>query len=237
MLAVTLLSRTATGLIYNRNFSQMDKICAYIRTSSVSDSKKDNDSKPRQLEAIKNYAKSNNLLVAKVFYDAGVSGADDVLIRPEFQSMLLYCEQKKIGTIVVENASRLARDSLVALLAHKFLKDKKIKLVAADNPELFVSNTPTNELLRTILIAISAFEKQTIVHRLAHGKAKKLQETGKCGGRRSYREMNSRLVKLAKRERENGLSLREISKLLAEKGYFNSKKQPIHPVQISRMVA
>jgi len=215
----------------------MNKICAYIRTSSASDSKKDTDSKPRQLEAIEKYAKSNNLQVAKVFYDAGVSGADEVLIRPEFQKMLVYCDQKKIGTIVVENASRLARDSLVALLAHKFLKDRKITLIAADNPDLFVSDTPLNELMRTILVALAAFEKQTIVYRLAHGKAKKLKETGKCGGRRSYREMNGQLVKRAKREKAKGKSLREISKILAEQGYFNSKKQPIHPVQISRMVA
>lgn len=215
----------------------MVQYVAYLRTSSTAKSKDMSGSKSRQMKAIKNYIEANKGVLRRSFYDIGISGTKDVLERAQFVSMLDYCKKHKITNILIENSSRLARDTLTALLAHKFLKDSKIDIIAVDNPEMFISNTPTNELIRNILISISTFEKQTIVYRLKAGKQRILNEGKKCGGRKSYKELNPELVKEVKALNITCLSLREISKKLAEKGITNSRNKPIHPQQINRILS
>jgi hypothetical protein len=44
-----------------------------------------------------------------------VSGADPVDSRPGFSALLAYCEAHSVGVVLVENASRFARDLAVQL--------------------------------------------------------------------------------------------------------------------------
>jgi len=209
---------------------------AYLRTSSTSKTRQISDSKSRQMRAIKQYLDLHKSHLKRSFYDNGVSGTKDILERTEFVRMLDYCKKHKITKIAIENSSRLARDTLTALLAHKFLKDSKIDIIAVDNPEMFISDTPTNELIRNILISISTFEKQTIVYRLKAGKQRVLNEGKKCGGRKSYKEFNPKLVTTIKQLNIPDNSLRDISNILAQKGITNSNKKPLHPQQINRIL-
>jgi hypothetical protein len=47
--------------------------------------------------------------------DAAVSGADPVDARLGFSALLAYCEEHEVSVVLVENASRFARDLVVQL--------------------------------------------------------------------------------------------------------------------------
>jgi DNA invertase Pin-like site-specific DNA recombinase len=76
------------------------------------------------------------------FYDAAVSGADPIDSRPGFAAMLERIEGNGVRTIIVETASRFARDLMVQEVGHAKLRERGINLIAADNPTSFISNIP-----------------------------------------------------------------------------------------------
>src|SRR5260370_39245931 len=93
---------------------------AYYRTSSGANVGPDKDSQRRQAEAVESFAKGCHELV-QAFYDAAVSGADPGDTRPGFTRLLAYCEAHGVAVVLVENASRLARDLAVHLTGHGLL--------------------------------------------------------------------------------------------------------------------
>ena len=83
---------------------------AYLRTSSASNTGTDKDSEHRQREAIQRYAKAAGFDVVGELYDAAVSGADPIEGRPGFAALLDKIEGNGVRTVIVEDASRFARD-------------------------------------------------------------------------------------------------------------------------------
>jgi DNA invertase Pin-like site-specific DNA recombinase len=70
----------------------------------------DKDSDRRQRAAIASFARSAGFHVEEEFYDPGVSGADPIETRPGFSALLDRIEGNGIRTVLVEDASRFARD-------------------------------------------------------------------------------------------------------------------------------
>jgi DNA invertase Pin-like site-specific DNA recombinase len=68
-----------------------------------------------------------------------------------------------VRTIIVETASRFARDLMVQEVGHAKLRERGIDLIAADNPGSFIDDTPTAKLVRQVLGAISEFDKAITV--------------------------------------------------------------------------
>ena len=63
-----------------------------------------------------------------------------------------------------------------------------VELVPASAPDFFQTDTPTAVLVRQVLGAISEFEKTSLVAKLKAARDRKREATGKCGGRKSYKE-------------------------------------------------
>src|SRR4051812_46937606 len=97
---------------------------AYFRTSSAANVGADKDSERRQREAVQAYAKFARLTIAQEFYDAAVSGADPIDERSGFVALLEYCREHGVAAILVENASRFARDLAVQLAGHALLQGR-----------------------------------------------------------------------------------------------------------------
>ena len=85
---------------------------AYIRTSSATNVGTDKDSVTRQRLAIEGYAAATGLTLVDEFRDV-ISGADAVQDRPGFAAMLDRIEGNGVRLILVEDASRFARDLMV----------------------------------------------------------------------------------------------------------------------------
>ena len=217
---------------------------AYLRTSSAANVGADRDSERRQFDAIETFAKGNSYEIVTTFSDAATSGGDAVTARPGFSAMLERLLSNGVRTILVETASRFARDLIVQETGYEMLKSRGIELVAVDSPDSFVANTPTANLIRQVLGAVSEFEKAMLVEKLKGARERKRRETGKkVGGRQNYAEMEGgpELIALTKKLHRypvNGRrrSLREVSKALAEAGYLSTARTPYTASAISRMI-
>jgi DNA invertase Pin-like site-specific DNA recombinase len=146
-----------------------------------------------------------------------------------------------VRTIIVETASRFARDLMVQEVGHVMLQARNIDLVAADNPGSFLDGTPTAKLVRQVLGAISEFDKAMTVAKLRGARERKRRDAGKCEGRKSHAELNPALVATAKRlrrQRPKGgrMSLRAISGELASLGFLNERGRPFSAASVNSML-
>lgn len=214
---------------------------AYLRTSSAANVGTDRDSDKRQREAIRAFAARAGFDVVEEFYDAAVSGADPVDTRPGFAAMLKRIEGNGVRTIIVETASRFARDLMVQEVGFAKLRERGIDLIASDNPSSFLDDTPTAKLIRQVLGAIAEFDKAMTVAKLRGARERKRATGVKVEGRRSHAEMNPALVAEARRLyrkpiKGERLSLRAIAAELARMGYMNGAGKQFAPTAIMRMV-
>ena len=194
---------------------------AYYRTSSAANVGPDKHSQRRQADAVETYAKGRYVLV-EAFYDPAVSGADPVDSRPSFSALLAHCEAHKVGVVLVENASRFARDLAVQLTGHALLRDRGIELVPVDAPTYFTDPSPTAEMVRQILGAVSQFEKAALVAKLKQARDAQRLEKGRCEGRKPVPDkVVAEARRLARRSPKTGQrrSLREIAAELATMGH------------------
>jgi DNA invertase Pin-like site-specific DNA recombinase len=190
--------------------------CAYFRTSSATNVGADKDSLKRQQDAVRAYAEGAGVEIVREFYDAAVSGADPLDSRAGFSEMMNYMLGNGARTILVENAGRFARDTIIALTGYEYLKKQGVELIAVDAPTQFTDDTDSARMIRTILAAVSAFEKDTIVSRLRKARDRKRAETGRCEGRKP---IPAEVIAAARAARERGLSLRQVAAELQTLGF------------------
>jgi DNA invertase Pin-like site-specific DNA recombinase len=222
--------------------NELVKCIAYFRTSSETNVGADKDTLKRQREAVTKYASVGGYQIIAEYTDDGVKGADPVDQRPGFAAMLAHIAGNGVRTIIVENASRFARDLIVQETGWKYLQDMGITLIAADRPDAFLDDGPTAVMVRQILGAVSQFEKAALVARLKGARLRKKAATGKCGGRKSYEERNPEMVALAKklaRYPVNGRkrSLRDVAAELESAGHVGATGERFAAAAVARMIA
>jgi len=178
---------------------ELIKAVAYFRTSSETNVGQDKDSLKRQREAVTKFANAAGYQIIAEYSDDAVRGDDPVDQRHGFAAILAHIAGNGVRTIIVENASRFARDLIIQETGYKFLKDMGITLIAADRPDAFLDDGPTATMVRQILGGVSQFEKAALVARLKGARLRKKTATGKCGGRKSYEERSPEMVALAKK--------------------------------------
>src|SRR5262245_32746172 len=110
----------------------------------------------------------------------------------------------------------------------------------ADAPTYFTDPSPTAELVRQILGAVSQFEKAALVAKLRHARDAKRKRDGRCEGRKPVPEavvLEAR--RLARRSPKTGKrrSLREIAAELAAAGHLGPSGTPYHAGSIRHMLA
>ena len=215
---------------------------AYYRTSSAANVGADKDSLKRQKEAVKGYADRADLKIVQEFYDAAVSGADPIDERPGFHELLNYLAGNGARVVLVENASRFARDLAVQIAGHDLMKARGYELIPVDAPDYFTDETPTAVMVRQILGAVAQFEKASLVQKLRKARERRKAAVGKCEGRKSLAELHPEAVKLAKRLRRKSpktgkrRSLRLTAQVLSQDGYLNENGAIYSPRAIKAMV-
>jgi DNA invertase Pin-like site-specific DNA recombinase len=228
--------RTNPGIFTMRKSAAV----AYYRTSSATNVGADKDSERRQREAVACYARAAKLDVVAEFYDAAVSGADPVDRRPGFVRLLERCAGDGIGVVLVENASRFARDLAVQLTGHALLLGRGIELVPVDAPSHFTDPTPTAEMVRQILGAVSQFEKASVVAKLRHARECIRADNGRCEGRKPVpADVVAEARRLARRNPKTGAkrSLRQIAAELAKLGRVGPSGAPYFAGSVALMLA
>jgi DNA invertase Pin-like site-specific DNA recombinase len=197
----------------------MKAACAYYRTSSITNVGPDKDSLYRQRDAVRGYAELHGLEIVREFYDPGVSGADAVLTRDGFSEMLAYMLGNGARTVLVEDASRFARDLVVQLTGHDLLKSKGISIIPVNAPTYFEDETPTATMVRSILGAVSQFEKEAMVLKLRKARDRKSAALGRrVEGNPAWIPVTADVRSIAHDLRRDGLSLLAISRALDAHG-------------------
>src|SRR6476660_3929617 len=214
------------------------KAISYLRTSSSTNASlgNDKDSAQRQRAAIAGFAAANGYEIVDEYYDV-VSGADPIGERPGFKAMLDRIAGNGVRTILVESPDRFARDLIVQLTGHDYLKTLGVELVPASAPDFFQTDTPTAVLVRQVLGAISQFEKTSLVAKLKAARDRKRAAGGRGSGRFPYAMKYPQTVALAKKLHGQGLSLRKVAAVLAERGHVTTGNLPHSPNAIMKMLA
>ena len=200
----------------------------YMRTSSMTNSK--GDSVKRQKSSIMKWVKSNGYTVRGSYWDIE-SGKMDTMERTEFMKMIYDSETMGIKVLVFSDQSRLSRDIIVQESTYRLLSSRGYRLISSENPNSFIEDTPTSNLIRQILGSFCEFDRSSTVNKLRVSRIRKRESnrekgivtrnrTGKCEGRLRVLEIHPELESLILKLRKKGLSLRKISSLLKEEyGY------------------
>jgi DNA invertase Pin-like site-specific DNA recombinase len=120
------------------------------------------------------------------------------------------------------------------------MKKAGIELIPVDAPDFFTDPTPTAEMVRQILGAVSQFEKANLVAKLKHARDRQRAETGRCGGRRPVPpEVIAQAHRLARRNPKTGKrpSLQQIADKLGELGHLSPSGKAYFPGSIKKMLA
>ena len=209
-----------------------EKAVAYMRTSSAANVGADKDSEKRQRLAIAAYAKAAKLAIdaGDWFYDPAVKGEDTIEARPGFNRLLDRIENNGVRIVIIEDATRFARDLMTQELGILSLIKLGVRVITASGEDLTDTSDPMKKAMRQIAGAFAELEKARLVAKLRGARERKKAATGKCGGRFTYAERKTQdgepvgrqLVEAAK-ALNDGRSLRKIATALAEQGYVTPK--------------
>jgi DNA invertase Pin-like site-specific DNA recombinase len=187
--------------------AKMVQAVAYIRTSSAANVGADKDSDKRQRAAIEGHAKRARFKLVGEFNDAAVSGADPIEIRPGFAALLDRIERNGVRTVIVEDASRFARELVTQELGILALIKRGVRVLTANGDDLTDSSDPSRKMMRQIAGSFAEYEKARLVAKLRAARDRRRVATGKCEGRKSWAEINpelgSRLIKSTIQERRS----------------------------------
>src|SRR5271169_1434385 len=215
---------------------------AYIRTSSAANVGADKDSDKRQRAAIEGFAKRAGFKIVGEFYDQAVSGADPIETRRGFAELLDRIEGNGYRVVIVEDASRFARDLVTQELGILVLIRRDVRVLTANGDDLTDSSDPSRKMMRQIAGSFAEYEKARLVHKLKSARDRKRAAVGKCEGRKSIAELRPDVVAEARRLRRKlpkggQRSLRDVAAVLAERGHFNERGKPFSPSSVQSMLA
>ena len=85
---------------------------------------------------VQGFAKRAGNAIVDEFYDAAVSGADPIETRAGFASLLDRIEGNGVRTVIVEDASRFARELMAQELGITLLISRRVRLLTASGDDL-----------------------------------------------------------------------------------------------------
>jgi len=226
--------------------TKLTKAIAYLRTSSAANIGSDKDSDKRQRAAIEAFAKRAGLEITEEFYDQDVSGTDPIESRPGFSALLDRIESNGVRTVVVEDASRFARQLIVQEAGIIALIERGVRVLTSSGDDLTETSDPFKIAMRQIAGVFAQLEKARLVSKLKAARDRKRATGVKVEGRKSYAEIDAAeqggemialVRKLRRRSPKGGRrSLREISAELAKVGFVSHSGRPYAPTAIGRML-
>jgi DNA invertase Pin-like site-specific DNA recombinase len=221
------------------------KAVAYLRTSSAANVGADKDSEKRQRQAITAYAKAAKFEIATDdwFYDPAVSGADPIETRPGFAALLNRIEGNGVRVVIVEDASRFARDLMTQELGILSLIKLGVRVITSSGDDLTDTSDPMKKTMRQVAGAFAELEKARIVAKLKGARERKkatkarvtLDGRGKCEGGKNLAEMRPEVV-AATHALNDGRSLRKIAAALADQGFTTPTGMHYSATSVKRML-
>lgn len=195
----------------------MEKAFAYLRVSGKG--QVEGDGFTRQLEAIKKFAAANDIKIAKVYREEGVSGTTDWENRPAFAEMMAAMLANGTRMVLVERLDRVARDLMVQESIIADFQRKHLKIASVNEPDL-CSDDPSRVLMRQMLGAFFQYEKTLLVAKLRGARQRMRVKEGRCEGRKPYghRTGEQPVIERIKTLRGSGMAVDTIAATLNDEG-------------------
>jgi DNA invertase Pin-like site-specific DNA recombinase len=204
----------------------------YVRTSSAANVGRDKDSEQRQRVEIERFAKQAGFEIVAWFNDPAVSGADPIESRPGFGALLDRVETNGVRVVLIEDASRFARDLVAQELGVLMLINRGMRIITASGDDLTDATDPSRIMMRQIAGSFAEYEKRRLVRKLREAR----ERSGKLGGRPSYAQARPDTVALAKQLHADGASYRKISIILAAQGHVTGRGKRHVASAIQKMI-
>ena len=152
------------------------------------------------------------------FYDAAVSGADPIETRRGFAELLDRIEDNGVRVVIVEDASRFARELVTQELGIIALIKRGVRVLTANGDDLTDSGDPSRVMMRQIAGSFAEYEKARLVSKLKGARERKRAAAGKCEGRKSHAVVTPARLLRRKRPKGGQRSLRDAAAKLAQRG-------------------
>jgi len=124
-----------------------------------------------------------------------VSGADPIETR--FKALLDRIEANGVRVVIVEDASRFARELMAQELGIVLLTQRGVRLLTANGDDLTDTRDPSRKMMRQVAGAFPEYEKTRLVEKLAAARRRKREDAGKCEGRKTRLQRLEELAKTA----------------------------------------
>jgi DNA invertase Pin-like site-specific DNA recombinase len=223
------------------------KLLGYTR---VSDRRGHDDSHEAQEKMLRAWCRrEGHKLVRVIREENGTSGT--MKDRVGWADTLNALKDGEAQGVVVRDLERLARDFMIQeqLLQDVWGMEREAfstmpsEADLRDDPE-----DPTRKLIRVIVGAVHAHNRDMNVLRLVRGKRAKAQRDGYIGGSMKYgyvaedgeykpEDREQAAIVLMQELRAGGASLREIADTLVAEGYRAKRGGPWHPQTIARVLS
>ena len=160
------------------------------------------------------------------FFDRGVAG--DAKISKRIQLVEALDALEKGDTLYIYSFSRIARDSLTQLWIEKEIDERKAFLVSVKEEDS-CGDSPEKKMMRVILSAVNAYEKEVIRMRVSSAR-KTMRKNGRfLGGKRPYGyKINGKSLERVSNEqqtissmmdwKQQGMTIQRITDTLNENG-------------------
>jgi site-specific DNA recombinase len=196
----------------------MTKAFAYLRVSGKGQI--DGDGFPRQLAAVRAYAKAHDIGIMRVFREEGVTGSKETMDRPAWAELMTAMHGSAVHMVIIERLDRLARNLMIqeATIADD-LQKHGFALVSTQEPDLQAAD-PARIAFRQMMGVFAEFEKRQIVLKLRSARTRQKAQTGRCEGRKPFgdREGEQAAIDRMRALAATGMKIRAIAAKLNLEG-------------------
>lgn len=174
----------------------MKRAIGYVRVSSDKQVK-EGGGLEIQKKSIIDFCEKNQIELIDIFSDEGISGAEDIEKREGLANCFRSLRRSKVEIhhVIVQKLDRFARDTILLGYLEFELKKCRCELLAVDQK---FNNDPSGKLMKDIISAFAAFEKNMINLRTTSGKKNKIEKRLFTGGKVpfGYKLVNSDYVQI-----------------------------------------
>jgi site-specific DNA recombinase len=231
--------------------SQKRIAVGYVRVSTQRQSA-EGVSIPLQIQKIRAYCELNDLELAAVYGDPGISGKC-IKKRPGFLAILDMVRRKSIQHVIVLKLDRAFRSTIEALETARLMDKKGIALHSVF--ERLDTKSAIGGSFFSLMASLAEMERKQLSERISYAMEQKRAQGEKTGGDLPYgftavaKRRGEKIIKvLVPDESEQkaiarikelkglGYSTRKIAKTLAEDGIFNRAGHPWNHVQVAAII-
>lgn len=213
---------------------------AYMRCSG--DAQITGDTWDRQESAIAKFASIGAFNIVASFRDEGISGKIELENREGLSACIQYARENNIKTLIVEDATRLARDLIVAEVIIREMQKAGIRVISASGGVDLTAGddtNPTAKLIRQILSAVAEFDRCVSTMRMKAAKDRIRTRTGRCEGRKPYGSKPGEEATLARMKElfASDLGFQKIADTLNAEGLPSREGKPWRVGSVHRIIA